>query len=87
LIPEGPLGDKVLREAIYRYAQSVIDGGIDRYRALTDILKRSAPRLASRMPGDAIVAEDADLVTAATDALAMLEDSYLLEHYPSMAIQ
>jgi len=82
LIPEGPLGDQVLREAIYRYAQSAIEGGADRYLALTDILKKSAPRLAARASGQPIVVEGADLVAATTDALAALRDSYLLIQGP-----
>jgi uncharacterized protein len=82
LIPEGPLGDQVLREAIYRYAQSVVDGAADRYGALTDVLKRSAPRLGTRAPGEAIVAGDVDLVAATTDALTALQDSYLLIQGP-----
>jgi len=82
LISEGPLGDQVLREAIYRYAQSVIDGRVERYWALTDILRRAAPRLAARAPGEPIVVEDADLVAATTEALAALKDSYLLIQGP-----
>ena len=48
LIPKGPLGDHVLRGAIQRYAETVIAGETTRYRALTDIMKKSVPRLANQ---------------------------------------
>lgn len=82
LIPEGPLGDKVLREAIYRYAQAVINGQGERYRAVTDILKRSAPRVGFRRPGDALIHEGAEIVAATTGAIADLQESYLLVQGP-----
>lgn len=82
LVPEGPLGDKVLREAIWRYAQAVVDGTNDRYSALTDILKRSPPRISGRIAGEPVVFEGADLVAATTTALRSLDASCLLIQGP-----
>lgn len=77
LIPEGPIGDKPLREAIHRFAHDVaISGG--RYPAITAILRRDRPRLAGRQPGQAIVADGADATEGSIDALRVLDSSYLL---------
>jgi predicted RecB family nuclease len=81
LIPPGPIGDKVLREAVYRFAQSVVDGS-GRYRALEDILKRAPPRLTGRAVGQPIIAEGADPTAAAIAAFQALDGSYLLVQGP-----
>ncbi|KQV64088.1 TM0106 family RecB-like putative nuclease [Caulobacter sp. Root343] len=81
LIPPGPIGDKVLRDAVYRFAQSVVaDDG--RYQALAHILKRAPPRLSGRAPGQPIIADGAELTSAAVDALESLDQSYLLVQGP-----
>jgi uncharacterized protein len=63
LIPKGPIGDEVLRAAIYRYAETVIAGDVARYAALTDIMKKAAPRLRGHAAGTPIVPDGADLVS------------------------
>ena len=86
LIPEPPLDDKVLRAAIYRYAESVIAAD-ERYGAITSLLRRDLPRLRGRPAGGPVVppangttATDATL--AAVTAIAALDDSYLLVQGP-----
>ncbi|HUD92891.1 TM0106 family RecB-like putative nuclease [Sphingobium sp.] len=81
LIPEGPVGDKILRAAVHRYAQSVANGE-DRYVAVTAILRRDRPKLAGRTSGQAIVPEGTDATDGAIDALSWLDDSYLLVQGP-----
>lgn len=81
LIPPGPIGDKVLRDAVYRFAESVVAGSA-RYRALEDILKRAPPRLAGRLAGQPIIAEGTNLPGAAISALQVLDESYLLVQGP-----
>jgi predicted RecB family nuclease len=81
LIPEGPLGDKVLRAAIHRYADDVAKGG-GRYSAVTAILRRDRPRLAGRSPGQAILPAGADATGGAIEALRLLDNSYLLVQGP-----
>lgn len=81
LIPEPPLADKVLREAVHRCAQAVVDGGT-RYRALVDILKREPPRLAGVGHGAALIADGEDPLAATVRALVALDDSYLLIQGP-----
>jgi predicted RecB family nuclease len=82
LIPKGPLPDLVLRAAVHRYAEAVIAGDQDRYRAVTDIMKRSSPRLASQNAGKPIVDPTADLLTGSVSALKRLDQSYMLIQGP-----
>lgn len=81
LIPKGPVGDKVLRAAIHRYAEDVAAGG-ERYSAITAILRRDRPRLVGREPGHPIIAEHADTTAGAIDAVRALDQSYLLTQGP-----
>ncbi|NLS25316.1 hypothetical protein S2M10_02800 [Sphingomonas sp. S2M10] len=81
LIPTGPIGDKVLRAAVHRYAEHIATGG-DRYRAITAILQRERPRLNGREQGQPILAAGADATAGAIDALLALDDSYLLIQGP-----
>jgi predicted RecB family nuclease len=81
LIPEGPVGDRILRDAVHRYAGDVSAGG-RRYPALTSILRRDRPRLLGRGPAQAIVPPDADATASAIEALGVLNDSYLLVQGP-----
>lgn len=83
LIPQGPIGDAVLRAAIYRYAEAIAGGGDGiRYTALTDILRKVAPRLRDHSAGSPIIPDDADLLAASVEALGRLSDSYLLVQGP-----
>jgi predicted RecB family nuclease len=81
LIPEGPVGDKILRSAVHRFAQSVADGA-ERYAAVIAILRRDRPLLVGRVSGQAIVSEGMDATNGAIDALRLLDDSYLLVQGP-----
>ena len=49
MIPSGPIGDKVLRAAIVRYVEAVIDGQEHRYAAVTGILRRDYPAFRVRL--------------------------------------
>lgn len=81
LVPEGPIGDGVLRNAVHRYAADVAAGGA-RYPALTSILRRDRPRLANREPGRPILPAGGDATKGATSALGDLDHSYLLVQGP-----
>jgi predicted RecB family nuclease len=82
LIPEGPLGDQVLRGAIYRYAETVIAGDTTRYTALTDIMRKAAPRLAGLAAGAPVIAPGEDLLAGSVVALKRLDQSYVLIQGP-----
>jgi hypothetical protein len=81
IIPSGPIDTLTLREAVYRFADSVIAGN-DRYRAVTSILKRADPRIQGYEPGAAIITPGDEPVPAATDAISRLEHSHLLIQGP-----
>jgi uncharacterized protein len=78
LIPKGPLGDKVLREAIARYVGAVLKGNEDQYAAITGILRRDYPRL----QGSTTVGDDADDVARTIDAIERLDLSHILIQGP-----
>ena len=82
LIPAGPVGDKPLRAAVYRYAEAVRDGRAERYGAVTSILKRDLPAVAGRAAGAPVVGEDAETVAATIEALLDLRDSHLVIQGP-----
>lgn len=82
LIPQGPIGDKVLRDAIHRYAGAVAKGAAARYAAPTDILGRGGPRIRGRNPGEVIIPDGMDVLAGAQIALDLLSASYLLVQGP-----
>src|SRR3546814_17352524 len=77
LIPEGPVGDAVLRAAVHRYAQDVAANG-RKYSAITAILRRDRPQLTGRYPGQPILPDAIDATQGAIDYLRALADSELL---------
>jgi len=81
LIPQGPLDADAQREAIYRFGEAVI-ADHDEYRAVSAILKREPPRIEGLEAGSPIVPDGADLLEAASSAIARLEHSYLLVQGP-----
>ena len=74
LIPTGPIGTEVLRDAITRYVGAVLDGHGHRYAAVTGILRRDCPRYG----GPETIADDADDVARAIGAIERLDRSHLL---------
>jgi predicted RecB family nuclease len=78
LIPEGPLGDKVLRAAIARYIGAVLEGDEDRYSAITGILRRDYPGLR----GLTGIGDDRDEVARAIEAIGRLDCSHMLIQGP-----
>ena len=70
LIPGGPLGNEVLRDAVTRVARDALaEGG--RYRALEALLAKQAPRIKGRPPGEALI-NGTDVVAAAVDTVRRL---------------
>src|SRR5207245_11579250 len=78
LIPKGPLGDKVRRQAIARYIGAVLNGDEDRYSAITGILRRDYPRFR----GLTGIRDDPDEVARAIEAIGRLDCSHLLIQGP-----
>ncbi|HEY3814541.1 MAG TPA: TM0106 family RecB-like putative nuclease [Caulobacteraceae bacterium] len=82
LIPEGPVGDRELRAAVYRYADSVVAEDSARYTAITDILARRPPRIRGRAPDMPVVGSVIDVIPPTVAALEQLDASYLLIQGP-----
>jgi predicted RecB family nuclease len=80
LLPAGPIGTEPLRDAIYRYAGSVADGGW-RYRALDGFLGGEVPRVAGVAPGSPIIAGETN-VAKAVGAIGALEESVIVVQGP-----
>jgi predicted RecB family nuclease len=78
--PGQPINTKVLREAVYRFADDAMTGG-HKHAAVRDILKKALPRFCSRMAGEPI-ARGNDLLAATLDAAAELDESYLFIQGP-----
>jgi uncharacterized protein len=82
LIPAGPVGDKPLRAAIYRFAEAVRDGVEERYPAVVSILRRDLPAVAGREPGGPLIPEGANTLAGTIDALLAMRGSHLLVQGP-----
>jgi uncharacterized protein len=79
LIPEGPIDDRVQRNAIERYAQAVIDGQESDYGALTSILRRDKPRLRD---GASLLQGSGDILSSAVNAVVHMDDTHLVIQGP-----
>ena len=80
LIPHGPVGHEVLRDAICRVAEYVVEAGIDGpgpYRAVRDLILRRAPRVRGIALGGSLVSPAEEVVAGARRVALSLEDSYL----------
>lgn len=81
IIPKGPVGDQVLRDAVYRFGEAVA-GKAARYPALFDIMRACGPRFRSRAAGEPVVAGKGEIVGEAISAIADLDQSCLLVQGP-----
>jgi uncharacterized protein len=79
--PEKPREDKVLREAIQRFADSVAQRA-DAFPAVEALLKRDAPRFRGRSPGQPLVASSAGLLADAISAVADMDYTWLFVQGP-----
>ena len=76
LIPGGPIGNEVLREAVRRVAEDALIGG-GRYQALEALLAKAPPHLAGHQAGARLIDEAADVVAQTVAAVGRLDFSYL----------
>lgn len=82
LIPAGPIDDKVLRAAVYRYATAVAAGDEDSYAAVTGILRKSLPRLKGTKAQKPILPDDKNLLDGSVDAIGWMRDTHMLVQGP-----
>ena len=78
--PPAPIDAKVIREAVYRYAESVASGAA-KYQAVSDILMRSVPRISGKASGEAIVG-NGSLLEETILSVSKLDNSYLFIQGP-----
>ena len=79
--PSAPLSGKVMRDAIYEFADSVIAGD-NGYKSIRDLLSRATPRLKNKVKGESIVSStnlvtDDHLLEETKSAVINLDNSYL----------
>jgi hypothetical protein len=79
--PAGPIGAKEITDALFRFADSLIDGS-HKYRANESLLRREPPRLRDHVTGASILSSSDAGVAGIADAVARLEDSYLFIQGP-----
>jgi predicted RecB family nuclease len=82
LIPSGPVGDRELRAAIYRFAEAVRNGDESSYAAVVSILRRDLPAITGRPSGAWVVPEGIEPLPATIEALLALDSSHLLIQGP-----
>jgi len=79
--PEGPIGIDALRDAVWRFAESV-EANDGRFAALRGLLRKDAPVFRRRAPGAAVLAGRHERRAEALDAVLALDDSYLFVQGP-----
>jgi predicted RecB family nuclease len=82
LIPSGPIGDKPLRAAVYRFAEAVRDGNEARYAAVASIVRQLLPSFHGRPAGVPVVSQGAETLPGTIAALRSLASSHLLIQGP-----
>lgn len=81
LIPTGPIKTEVLRNALYRFADAIIDGE-KRYGAILDLLRRDSPRLKHRASGAPLVSEGSASTDEICGAVSSMDETYLFIQGP-----
>jgi predicted RecB family nuclease len=82
LIPSGPVGDKPLRAAVYRFAEAIRNGDEARYAAVASILRQLLPSFDGRPAGAPVVPEGTETLPGTIAALRSLASSHLLIQGP-----
>ncbi len=79
--PGKPITTKKIREAIFRYADSVI-GKTGKYRAIRSLLSGEEPRIAGHAAGTPIIDEAEELLPQLINAVEQLQESVLFIQGP-----
>lgn len=79
--PGGPIPTKVLREALYRFADDIIEEHHS-YKAIEALLRQELPQVKGHSPGNAIIVDSADPLSKITEAVAKLDQSCLFIQGP-----
>jgi len=81
VITTGPINNEILKEAVYRFADSVVAGD-HRYAAIEAILRRSPPEISGLASGASIVAGGGETTPQVSEAVSRLQESYLFIQGP-----
>lgn len=79
--PTGPIGSGVIRDALFRFADSVIAGD-HAFPAVEAILRREPPRVRGHAPGPPLIPGGKATVEATIDVVSRLDSSYLFIQGP-----
>lgn len=80
--PGAPISSAALKEAIFRFADSVVSGG-HTWPAIEAVLTRALPRIRGLEAGVPILSDDAlELLQGVTDTIARLDGSYIFVQGP-----
>lgn len=79
--PSGPIATGVIRDALFRFADSVIAGD-HAYPALEAILRRDPPRVRGHNLGEPLIPGGRATVAAVIDVVSNLDNSYLFIQGP-----
>ncbi len=79
--PGRPISSKKITAALFRYADSVIEGN-GRYAATRALLEKRAPRINGLAPGAVIIDESSDPLEQTIRAVSNLQDSVLFIQGP-----
>lgn len=81
LIPKPGFPDRAIREAMYRFADSLIAGD-DRFRAVRSVLERGLPRISGLEPGQPIRGPDETPLEAIRRQVPRLDESHVFIQGP-----
>lgn len=79
--PAGPISTDVLKEAVFRFADSIIAGN-SRYLAIKAILGQAIPRIRNLPQGRSIIDDHQSGLSPIINAVANLDDSYVFIQGP-----
>ena len=78
--PPKPIDSKIIRSAIYRYADQILKNPTQPHAA-TELLSKNIPRIQDKQPGKAIITSN-DLQKNTLEVISKLENSYLFIQGP-----
>jgi len=81
IIPTGPIDQRVLREAIYRFADGILEKK-KAYSAIRTLLDRDLPKVEGMAKGQPLIEDGKDVLVGAIDVVSRLQKSCLFIQGP-----
>ena len=81
ITPTGPIDNRVLKNAVYRFADAIIAGD-GRFQALASFLRRGMPSIAGHEKEMPIIPEGTDILQSTIQAVSNLQESHLFIQGP-----